>query len=604
MLAEKPVGTHRTRRLRSRWLGFFSCLYLALNSAPSAVAQTAPLKPDAALRDRQGEAVQAGEPLGVEPGSDTPRGAVQAFLDACRANDFEAAARYLDLGSGRNADGATLARHLSVVLDQKLWVDLEKLSVEAAGDLDDGLPADLERLGAVETSRGEVDILLTRGYSDHGEPLWKFAATTVDRIPALYEEFGHGILGEWLPGSFFKIRFFEARLWQWIGLLALIAVAYAVSWVATVALYKTLRSVVASTETSVDDVLLDVTVRPFRLVLAAVVFFLGTLALRLAAPVQEFLGSLARALIIVAATWLALRLVDGFRDQVRRRLEEQGKLGAVAVVPLGVKTAKTVLILLAGIALLQHLGFNVTGVIAGLGVGGIALALAAQKTIENLFGGATLIADQPVRVGDFCKFGDKVGTVEDIGLRSTRVRTLDRTLVSIPNSEFSQAQLENYAKRDRIRLFCMLGLRYETSPDQLRHVLAGLRRLLLAHPKVLPEPARVKFVGFGAYSLDLEVFAYIATSDWSEFLEIREDIFLRMMDTVSESGTGFAFPSQTTYLSRDGGLDPERTRKAEDEIEAWRQDSKLPFPRFGEAVIAELDDTLDYPPRGSAVAET
>jgi MscS family membrane protein len=214
------------------------------------------------------------------------------------------------------------------------------------------------------------------------------------------------------------------------------------------------------------------------------------------------------------------------------------------------------------------------------------------------------VADQPVRVGDFCKFGDKVGTIEDIGLRSTRVRTLDRTVVSIPNAEFAQIQLENYAKRDRIRLLCMLGLRYETSPDQLRHVLAGLRRLLLAHPKVLPDPARVRFVGFGAYSLDLEVVAYIATSDWSEFLEIREDIFLRMMDTVGESGTGFAFPSQTTYLSRDGGLDPERTRKAEDEVEVWRQDSRLPFPHFGEATISELDGTLDYPPRGSATAET
>ena len=582
MRIDRPPFTHATRGIRNRWLGFFSCLFLALGSAPLAGVQATT----------------------SDPASATPRGTVQAFLDACRANDFEAAARYMDLGSGRNKDGPTLARQLSVVLDQKLWVDLERLSVEVEGDLDDGLPADVESVGAVETSRGAVNILMTRVESSEDEAFWRFAATTVDRIPALYEEFGHGILGEWLPDPLFKIRLFEARLWQWIGLLLLVALAYAASWIVTAVVYRMLRSVVARTDTAVDDVLLDVSVKPFRLVLAAVAFFFGTLALRLAAPVQEFLGGLVRAVVIVAATWLALRLVDGFRDHVRKRLEEQGKIGAVAVIPLGVKTAKTVLVMLAGIALLQHLGFNVTGVIAGVGVGGIALALAAQKTIENLFGGATLVADQPVRVGDFCRFGDKVGTIEDIGLRSTRVRTLDRTVVSIPNAEFAQTQLENYAERDRIRLLCMLGLRYETSPDQLRHVLAGLRRLLLAHPKVLPDPARVRFVGFGAYSLDLEVVAYIATSDWNEFLEIREDVFLRMMAVVSESGTGFAFPSQTTYLSRDGGLDPERTRRAEGEVEAWRDESNLPFPRFGEATVSELDGTLDYPPRGSATAET
>ena len=321
--------------------------------------------------------------------------------------------------------------------------------------------------------------------------------------------------------------------------------------------------------------------------------------MRLAAPPRAFLGTLVQALLIVAVTWFLLRLVDGFRSQVQEHLVQEGKQGAVAVIPLGVKTVKVILVLLSAVAMLQHFGFNVTGVIAGLGVGGIALALAAQKTIENLFGGVTLIADQPVRVGDFCRFGDKIGTVEDVGLRSTRVRTLDRTVVSVPNAEFSQIQIENFGPRDRVRLFCTIGLRYETTPDQLRHVLTGLRRLLISHPRVTPDPARVRFVGFGAYSLDLEVFAYVGTSDWSEFLSIREDIFLRMMDTISESGTGFAFPSTTTYLSRDDGLDEKRARDAERTVERWREESKLPFPSWSPEAIAEVEDSLDFPPRGS-----
>jgi MscS family membrane protein len=195
-----------------------------------------------------------------------------------------------------------------------------------------------------------------------------------------------------------------------------------------------------------------------------------------------------------------------------------------------------------------------------------------------------------------------MGTVEEIGIRSTRVRTLDRTLVTVPNSEFSEIQLENFGARDRIRLYTILSLRYETSPDQLRHVLAELRKLLAAHPRVSESPARVRFTGLGAFSLDLEVFAYVLTSEWDEFLKVREDILLRMMDIVRASGTGFAFPSQTLYLGRDGGLDGERARNAEAEVRAWRAAGELPFPDFKEETIARIDGTLDYPPHGAAVA--
>jgi MscS family membrane protein len=222
---------------------------------------------------------------------------------------------------------------------------------------------------------------------------------------------------------------------------------------------------------------------------------------------------------------------------------------------------------------LQNLGVNVTGILAGLGVGGLAVALAAQKTVENLFGGVTLAADQPVRVGDFCRFGDRVGTIQEIGLRSTRVRTLDRTVVTVPNAEFSALALENFAERDRIWFQTVLGLRYETTADQLRHVLAGLTKLLRDDERVDPDPARVRFVGFGAFSLDLEVFAYIRTRDWAEFLRIREELLLEIMDVVAASGSGFAFPSQTIYTAADAGLDEEKARQAIEEVTTQRSKS-------------------------------
>ena len=162
-----------------------------------------------------------------------------------------------------------------------------------------------------------------------------------------------------------------------------------------------------------------------------------------------------------------------------------------------------------GIYAAEAVGIPIAPLVAGLGVGGLAIALAIRPTLENIIGGLTLFADRPVRVGDFCRYGDEIGTVEQIGLRSTRIRSLERTIVTVPNAEFSQMKLDNFAARDIRLLKTILQLRYETTPDQLRYVLAELRKLLLGHPKVTPAPARVRFVGYGAYSLDLEIFAYL-----------------------------------------------------------------------------------------------
>jgi MscS family membrane protein len=333
---------------------------------------------------------------------------------------------------------------------------------------------------------------------------------------------------------------------------------------------------VARTKTEIDDRILAIVVSPARLVLAVAFFSAAALTLGLNKTAQDFLGDLEIAAIILAFTWLLLRLVDVFAAVVSERLTSSGRVSVTTVVPLGRRTLKAVFVLLAVLAMLQNLGFNITGIVAGLGVGGLAIALAAQKSIENLFGGVTLIADQPVRVGDFCRFGDKLGTVEDVGLRSTRVRTLDRTVITVPNADFSQMPIESFAPRDRIRLFTMLGLRYETTPDQLRYVLENLRRMLLDHPMVDPDPARVRFIGFGASSLDLEVFAYVKTSDWAEFLATREDIYLRIMDVVEEAGTGFAFPSQTLYTTEDTGLDADRAAAAAKAGRALREEGWPP----------------------------
>jgi MscS family membrane protein len=532
-----------------------------------------------------------------------PVGAVRSYIDACRNEDYAAAAEFLVLDSlpegERSATGKRYARQLKIVLDRKLWIQYELLSAGPEGDLDDGLPPQLDRLGSV----GDVELLLERTVNEQGDQVWKLSSGTVRSIPDLYSEHGFGLLGEVIPRPLMKIGFLELMLWQWIALVVLAVGAYALAWLLALVVRRVARAGVARTRSRIDDRLLERLFGPFRFLLLIAIFAAGTGFLALAVPADDFLRKLEIALVITGVTWALLRGVDVVAESYVTRLEQDEDRTLVSIIPLTSRVLQGFILAIGLIVLMQNVGLNVTGLVAGLGVGGLAVALAAQKTIANLFGGISLVADRPISVGEFCRFGDgKLGTVEKIGVRSTRVRTLDRTLVTIPNSEFSEIQLENFAARDQMRLHAILGLRYETSPDQLRHVLAELRRMLAAHPMVSETPARVRFVGFGSHALELELFAYVTVTDWNEFLKVREDILLRMMDIIRESGTGFAFPSQTLYLGRDAELDLDRKRDAESEVRAWREAGELPFPDFDDETVARIDGSLDYPPRGSAVA--
>lgn len=533
-----------------------------------------------------------------EFGRGSPRGAVKGYLDACEDGDYEKAANYLDLRQIAD-EGPILARKLLVVLSRTLWIDPESLSENQRGTSNDGLPAYRDRIGTIDTQGGKVDILLQRVPRGDGVSIWKFAGVTVVQVPVLYEEFGYGTLESLLPQIFFEVQFIGIQLWQWIALLILVLVAAVVSWLAAVVILRVFQPLLARTKAFLDDRLMEVSVGPIRLAIGALIFRAGILPLGLDMEAVSFLSALLGANFILAVTWLLVRVSDVLSSAIEERLVERGQVSATALVPPGRKVVKVIILILAFVAILDTFGFNVTASLAGLGVGGIAVALADQKTIENLFGGVTLYADKPVRVGDYCRFGDQIGTVEEIGIRSTRVRTLDRTLITIPNSTFSSMQLENFTKRDRIRLFTIIGVRYETTPDQMRYILVEIRKLLYSHERVLDDPARIRFINFGAHSLDLEIFAYVDTSDWGEFLGIREDIFLRIMDIIEASGSGFAFPSQTLYLGKDDGLNEERLREVAAEVQRWREGSEIFLPDFPPSLIEELKDTLRYPPEGS-----
>jgi MscS family membrane protein len=291
--------------------------------------------------------------------------------------------------------------------------------------------------------------------------------------------------------------------------------------------------------------------KPVRLLLLVVVIRWMVANLSLSLLTRQFWSGVASVITIAACVWLVLQLNAWGEDLSRRRLERRGVYGAVSVLRLTRRTVDLLALFGGVLFLLSHFNLNVTAALAGLGVGGIAIALAAQKTLENVIGGISIIADRVVRVGDFVKVGAAMGTIEDIGLRSTRIRTLDRSVVSIPNGQISNERLEDLSSRDKFWLHPMLSLRYETTAGQMRSVLESIRNLLLAHPRVECDSIRVRFLRFNSSSLDVEVFAYISAVDFSDFLEIQEKLLLRIMDAVQAAGTRMAFPSQTTYLVSD-----------------------------------------------------
>jgi MscS family membrane protein len=398
-----------------------------------------------------------------------------------------------------------------------------------------------------------------------------------------------------LPGwAFYTIG--GQPIWKWVSALLAVALTIGLLWLA----WRAGRAWDRRVSENDSGWLVG---QPLA-ALAAIAALAGLeLVLQNAVLFLEAPGRVVAALIIAARygvlAWLVAALIAG----VGRAVVQASTSSATSLDAALIRLCFRVLSIVGALLVLLHaageFGLSVTPIIAGLGVGGLAVALAVRPTLENIVGGFVLFADKPVRVGEFCSFGDKLGTVEEIGLRSTRIRGLDRTVITVPNADFAQMQIVNFTRRDMNLYQCSLGLRYETTPDQLRYVAAKIRKLLIRHSKVSPDPARVRFSEFGASALVLEVFAFVRCADWNEFLAVKEDLNLRIAEIVRDAGTAFAFPSRTVYFGRDPGVDVARGELSEAEVRQWRAESRLPFPEFDFAERAEMADTLAFPPEGS-----
>jgi MscS family membrane protein len=498
---------------------------LTLALAPPAWAAPAAEEPAAAPAQPAPESA-------VDPAS--PRAAVQASLDLCRDGRYEEAAAFLDLSGRPRADGAALARRLKAVLDRHLWIDLGAVSPAARGDEGDRLPPGVDELGTIPSPSGEPEpVRLVRRVGAEG-PRWVFSRDTVAEVERWYRELGDRWLRERLPAALFLPGPRELLWWQWIALLTLLTGAVFVGRGLGWATRRLIVRITSRTAARWDDELVSR--------LGGMLSFVWTLVVVYA--VVPSLGLYAPA----AAFWALLRLVDVAAAALGRTPWVAASASVRSLLVIGGRAAKALVLAMGAIAALSELGYPVASLLAGLGLGGLAVALAAQKTVENLFGSVSLAVDQPFRVGDFVRIEDFVGTVEAIGLRSTRIRTLDRTLVTLPNGRLSDMRLESFSARDRLRLACNVGLVYGTTAEQMREVLAGLERVLRAHPHIWPDAVIVRFKEFAASSLDIEVMAWFDTPVWPEFQLYRQEVLLQFMEIVERAGTSFAFPTRTVHL--------------------------------------------------------
>ncbi|HET9598544.1 MAG TPA: mechanosensitive ion channel domain-containing protein [Anaeromyxobacteraceae bacterium] len=362
------------------------------------------------------------------------------------------------------------------------------------------------------------------------------------------------VLERWLPPQLLRSGPLDIAWWQWLAIPGVLVLAWMAGKVLGWATRRILGRLAARTTTRWDDVLLARLGAPLTFFWSIAAAWLLKMPLEFSAAAEARVDRVLRVAVVATLFWGGVRAVDvGFLVLAETPTARASGIGR-GLLPMLRKATQIAVLAMAVVAVLTDLGYPVASLLAGLGIGGLALAFAAQKTLENLFGSISISIDRPFQVGDFVKVeGGLQGTVEDLGLRSTRIRTLDRTVVTVPNGKLADQRIETFAPRDRCRLNFTMGLVYATSAAQMREVLGGVEALLRGHPRVWPEGISVRFVGLSASTLDVELAAWFDTADWNEFQAIRQDVLLAVMEVVERAGTAFAFPTQTIELAGEGG---------------------------------------------------
>jgi MscS family membrane protein len=478
----------------------------------------------------------------------TPRGSIVGFLEACSAFDFEKAAEFLDLRNlpeeARELGGKELARQLNHVLSRSVWLDDYNVSDDPEGNKGDGLPDYRDELVVIRRLHGAQEPLwmqhIPRG---DGEQIWKVSNRSVALIPELYEEFSYPQIIERVRGWFpQEAAFLGLETFKWF-ILIIVAL---LSWPAFYLLGRLLSALFRNRDNEMYSIIRQALTGPF--VALGVLLLTGAFLDELGAGAYAQQIMKSRTLSTLVVVWALWSIINLYKKQKQDKLDRLGRPGAAKLIRPMAAFLKIVILVFASLFWLNNIGVNITTVLAGLGVGGLAIALALQKPIEDMMGAFTIFSQATLRVGDFCRYGEITGIVEDIGLRTTRLRTLTNTLVSIPNSRIAYMEVENFTAREKIRFWPTLRLRYDTTPEQLHTVMDNILQLLEQHERVHDEPLRVRLTDFDEDAILVKVHSFLKTIDFPEALEIGEDLNFRILEIIHAAGARFALPGKSIYL--------------------------------------------------------
>ena len=483
-----------------------------------------------------------------EFGRGTPRRSADGFMAAVDKGDFETAAEYMDLrnlrGEAINLTGAQLARRLNVIIGRATWVDVDALVDDPAGRKNDNLPQYRDSIGVVLDKGNELRLLMQKVPRGDGVSIWKISNATVSMIPELYELYGYPQIVEDFRRSVPKVNILGYELFKLLIVLATAVFAYVVVFLIALAIRRMLADPGGPSHRRIFRFL----VLPFGVWI--VILSANTAATSLGRGITAEAWRQLSPIPILITIWMLFGGMNLFRDVYSARLQRHGRPGAAVLLEPAGNAIKILIVVVAMLIYLDKIGINITTVLAGLGVGGIAVALALQKPMEDVFGAFTLYTQQPIRVGDFCRVGTETGTIEEIGLRTTRLRTLANTLIAIPNARLANEPIDNISARQMIRYRPILRLRYDTTPEQMQQILSGIRDLLDSHEQVLPDSQRVRFKEIADDALLIEVNSYLNTTDWAMYLELAEELNIRILEIVADAGTSLSLPAKTLHLEQ------------------------------------------------------
>ncbi|MGC1869531.1 MAG: mechanosensitive ion channel family protein [Acidobacteriaceae bacterium] len=499
-------------------------------------------------------------------------------LKTGQRRDFAAAALYMQQNPRHPVDLIRIAREISA-LRTYYKGNINLLSTNPEGEVEAGLPPGQVHAGVITVGDKTLDVTLVRVNDPVAGKIWLVSKDTVAKVPEMY-----AALQDKKPTGLDRFAaFFTAgpqglgmSVRQWAGWLISIPLSWVLAVLLSFLVSLPRRVWLRARKLPVSTIWQTPLGLPLKCILALLIH--SAFVYLMAPPLlyRAYYFRLIAALLAACLAWLASRVTDqGFREAVA--YSRQHNSGGESILILMQRITRVVMLIIAFLVVLALFGLNVKTALAGIGIGGLAIALGAQKTLENLIGGISLLMDKAVQVGDFCKIGDRVGTVEDIGLRSLKMRTLDQNMLVVPNGLLATMQFENMKARPKLLLNQTFSLRIESRVDQLRFILDRIKNMLDNHPAI-DIGSRVRVASFTGAAFQLELFAYGKTGDWTEFTAIRQDIILKIAEIVEAAGTGFAAPTQLAYLVRDSGVDEEKTKNVLDQVSQLRADGKFIFP--------------------------